>query len=281
MPPVSIRTRLRRTGLLPWLLIGPAVPLFAATVFCTVADRLAPWPEAHLAVAERKPLLVVCTALNSLSERDAGVLTGGVRVRGYALLLRGGRPSYVLVSQTLPAGRLEALDNPGPLFTPAFALLSFLVGTLLLLSRLRSAFRMAPPGAIPPILIPPLPAGSRGRSESPLISTALYPAGYFAAWFALISLLGHLVLAFASSAPEGQVSAFHESFLVSALLVFFSLSLLSSWALSIVLWIVLSRRAPQSVLTVVLLSCSGYLWSFAYLFVTLPRIRPKTPPRGA
>lgn len=283
MPPVSLRTRLRIAGLLPWLLIAPSLLIQVAVLASAVSDAAFPWPEARLAIAERRPLVSICTSVTSRREYAAGELVAGVRTRGYALILPSGQPTFIVISQDLPDGRLAVTDDPGSLVFPLLALGTFVAGVFILVRRLFRASRVGSPGAIPPLPVPAtaqLP-GAGTPSTPPQATAFLYPAGYSAAWFALISWFGFFVFTAASIAPEGSVSVLHESPLVAALSLFFSLSLLASWALSIVLWVVLAQRRRPSVLTVVLLSCSGYLWSFAYLFAVLPDIRPSQPRRGA
>lgn len=283
MPHISLRTRLRIAGLLPWLLIAPSLLVQAAIFASAVSDAAFPWPEARLAIVERRPLLSICTAISSRREYAAGELLAGFRARSYALVLPSGRPTFVVVSQVLPDGQLAVAENPAGLAFPFLALGTLFAGVFILLRRFLRASRVASPGAIPPLPVSSSaqsPGGGARTTASP-VTGVLYPAGYFAAWFAVISWFGLFVFAVASIAPEGSVSTLHESPLVAALSLFFSLSLLTSWVLSIVLWVVLAQRRRPSILTIVLLSCSGYLWSFAYLFAVLPDIRPSQPRRGA
>lgn len=274
-PPLPLRTRIRLAGPLPWLLIGPALLVQVAVLASAVSDAASPWPEARLAIAERRPHLALCTSISSRQQYVRGDLIAGLRTRGYILILPGGRVTSLVVSQTLPEGEVTLTDGPAGLLFPFLVVASFVAGFSLLIRRLAHASRVSPPGAIPP---PPAPSvvTSTIPTREPAFRLArfLYPAGYFAAWFALVSWIGIIIISVTSIPPEGYVSTMDESPLVATLSLFFSLSLLASWALSIVLWVVLAQRRSSSVLTILLLSCTGYLWSFAYLFAALPRIRP-------
>lgn len=275
MPHLSLLTRLRLAGPLPWLLIGPALLVQVAILASAASDAAFPWQDARLAIAERRPRLALCTTISSREQYAGGELVGGFRTRGYTLFLPGGRLTSLVVSQTLPDGEVVLTDQPASLLFPLLAAGTFLAGSSLLIVRIARASRVNPPGAIPP-----LPSLAVATSTDPArthpfqFTRLLYPAGYFAAWLALVSWIGITILAVSSIPPEGFVSTIEESPLVASLSLFFSLSLLASWALSVVLWVVLAQRRSSSVLTILLLSCTGYLWSFAYLFAALPRIRP-------
>jgi hypothetical protein len=162
------------------------------------------------------------------------------------------------------------------LFLPAAATLGLLVGLILSVARHRRPGMLILSADTPPIPVSLTTASeiAAGPGVPPIQPAGLYAVGYFVAWFAVLSWFGIFSFTFASIPSDGSVSTLHESPLVAALGVFFGLSLLASWLVSILVWFRVPRRGTGHILAVSLLAWLGFFWSFAYLFVSLPLIRP-------
>lgn len=274
--------RARRLGLLPWLVLGPSVVLMALIALSTITDLLLPWHEARAAVSARKPSLTICTSLNARREYEGSTVVSGSLERSYLLFFRRSWPTSLSVRQALPDGTIAVAEGPDGLFLPTAATLGLLVGLIVSVARYRRPDVLIPYAVAPPLGVPLATASATpaGTITQPSRPASLYAVGYFVAWFAVLAWVGFFAFTFASLPSDGSVSTLHESPLVAALSVFFGFSLLASWLVSILVWYRVPRKGTGHILAISLLAWLGFFWSFAYLFVSLPLIRPARIPGG-
>lgn len=241
-----------------------------------IVDLLLPWHEARAAVSARGPSLTVCTSLSSQREYVGSTLVSGNRERSYLLFFLRSWPTSLSVRQALPTGTISVAEGPAGLVLPAAATLGLLVGFIVCVVRYRRPDGLIPYAVAPPVTVPPTTASATaaGVLVTSLRPASLYTVGYFVAWFAALAWFGLFAFTFASLPSDGSVSVLHESPLVAALSGFFGLSLLASWLVSILVWSRVPRRGAGHILAISLLAWLGFFWSFAYLFVSLPLIRP-------
>ena len=273
MRSLMLLLRARRLGLLPWLFLGPSLILMAMVALSTICDRLLPWHEARAAVSARRPSLTVCTSLTSQREYVGSTLVSGSRERSYLLFFLRSWPTSLTVRQALPIGTFSVAEAPGAVYLPAAATLGLLVGFFVCVVRYRRPDVLIPNAGAPPVTAPPTTTAA-GVLVPSLRPAILYTVGYFVAWFAALAWFGLFAFTSASLPSDGSVSVLHESPLVASLSGFFVLSLLASWLVSILVWSRVPRRGAGHILAISLLAWLGLFWSFAYLFLSLPLIRP-------
>lgn len=274
--------RARRLGLLPCLVLGPSLVLLALIALSTITDLLLPWHEARAAVSVRKPSLTICTSLNSRREYEGSTVVSGSLERSYLLLFPRSWPTSLSVRQALPTGTISVAEGPGGLFLPTAAILGLLFGLILGVARYRRPDVLIPYADEPPFAaaLATTSATTASTIFPPFRPSSLYAVGYFVAWFAVLAWFGLFAFTFASLSSDGSVSTLHEAPLVAALSVFFGFSLLASWLVSILVWYRVPRRGAGHILAISFLAWLGFFWSFAYLFVSLPLIRPARIPGG-